>query len=312
MPNAPIISAPLTGQKRSKRPPPYKDARAKTSRGGFAPTPLPNSIGRKRDAEDADSQDRRGRRDIGVPPVPAWAQAAGPAPVTGAPVPINVPIGVSAPIPRPYTTTYTSWRRPNIILPTTPVSRPIPFAHQPPPPPPAARPAPPPPAPARPPHAARTPAIQAPPATARPPPAARTPAVHAPPAPAAAAVPSPAAAAGRPGSWNPFARPAAQQAPESREQFAASIARLLQTKTAYDPADMLDEDGNRKSLEQLLAMAKLAPIWSMLSPHETSAVQYTAGVLRNDAGFIIRDSKPSGFPKKVRPMVMTVSGPITL
>ena len=59
-------------------------------------------------------------------------------------------------------------------------------------------------------------------------------------------------------------------------------------------------------------MAKYAPIWSMLSPDEKSAVQYTAGVLRNDAGFIVRDAKPGGFTKKVRPMVMTVSGPITL
>ena len=75
---------------------------------------------------------------------------------------------------------------------------------------------------------------------------------------------------------------------------------------------MLDEDGNRKSLEQLLAMAKLAPVWNLLNDEERSAVQYTAGVLRNDMAFIIRGSKSGGFVKKLRPKVMTVNGLVTL
>ncbi len=75
---------------------------------------------------------------------------------------------------------------------------------------------------------------------------------------------------------------------------------------------MLDEDGNRKSLEQLLAMTKLAPVWNLLNDEEKTAVQYTAGVLRNDMVFIIRGAKSGGFVKKVRPTVMTVSGPVTI
>ncbi len=75
---------------------------------------------------------------------------------------------------------------------------------------------------------------------------------------------------------------------------------------------MLDEDGNRKSLEQLLAMTKLAPVWNLLKDEENTAVQYTAGVLRNDMPFIIRDARPDDFVKKFRPVVMTVNGHVTL
>ena len=75
---------------------------------------------------------------------------------------------------------------------------------------------------------------------------------------------------------------------------------------------MLNEDGERKSLEQLLAMTKLAPVWNILNDEEKTAVQYTEGVLRNNMGFIIRGSRQGGFVKRVRPTVMTVSGPVTL
>ena len=75
---------------------------------------------------------------------------------------------------------------------------------------------------------------------------------------------------------------------DEREEFATSVARLLRNKTTYEPEDMFDEDGKRKSLDQLLQMAKYAPIWSMLSPSERSAVNYTAGVLENDMCYIIK------------------------
>ncbi len=61
---------------------------------------------------------------------------------------------------------------------------------------------------------------------------------------------------------------------------------------------MLDEDGNQKSLDQLLAMVKYAPIWSMINPSERNAVQYTAGVLRTDAPSIVKDAKRGSMVKK--------------
>ncbi len=75
---------------------------------------------------------------------------------------------------------------------------------------------------------------------------------------------------------------------------------------------MLNEDGERKSLEQLLAMTKLAPVWNLLNDEEKTAVQYTAGVLRSDMAFIIRGAKPGGFVKKFRPYVKTLDGPVTI
>ena len=75
---------------------------------------------------------------------------------------------------------------------------------------------------------------------------------------------------------------------------------------------MLDEEGNRKSLDQLLAMVEYAPIWSMLNPSERSAVNNIAGVLKNDAQFIVRGAPRGDLVKKVRPVVMTIGGPVTL
>ncbi len=75
---------------------------------------------------------------------------------------------------------------------------------------------------------------------------------------------------------------------------------------------MLDEEGNRKSLDQLLAMSKYAPIWSMLNPSERSAVNYTAGVLKNDAPFIVRGAPRGDLVRKVRPVVLTINGPVIL
>ena len=127
--------------------------------------------------------------------------------------------------------------------------------------------------------------------------------VPATPVPAVPAVPIPAPAA-------PIAAPEASD--DDRDDFAASVARLLRNKTTYEPEDMLDENGNRKSLNQLLEMAKYAPIWSMLSSSEREAVNYTAGVLKNDMGFIVRENARNDLVRKVRPVVMTIRGPVEL
>ncbi len=108
----------------------------------------------------------------------------------------------------------------------------------------------------------------------------------------------------------PIATPAASG--DDREDFAASVARLLTNKTTYEPRDMLDENGNPKSLDQLLQMAKYAPIWSLLSSSEKEAVNYTAGVLKNDMGFIVRKAARNDLVRKVRPVVMTISGRVEL
>ncbi len=75
---------------------------------------------------------------------------------------------------------------------------------------------------------------------------------------------------------------------------------------------MLDESGTRKSVDQLLAMAKLAPVWNLLTVSEKSAVQYTEGVLKNDVPFIVRKSRGGDMVRQMRPVVMTVGGPVTL
>ncbi len=98
----------------------------------------------------------------------------------------------------------------------------------------------------------------------------------------------------------------------TRDAFAASIERLLKNRTSYEPEDMLDENGERKSVDQLLAMAKLAPMWSLLTDSEKSAVQYTAGVLKNDVPFIVRKPRAGDMVRRARPIVMTVAGPVTM
>jgi hypothetical protein len=110
----------------------------------------------------------------------------------------------------------------------------------------------------------------------------------------------------------PVPIPAPEALDDDRDDFAASVARLLRNKTTYEPEDMLDENGNRKSLNQLLEMAKYAPIWSMLSSSEREAVNYTAGVLKNDMGFIVRKAARNDLVRKVRPVVITIRGPVEL
>ena len=59
-------------------------------------------------------------------------------------------------------------------------------------------------------------------------------------------------------------------------------------------------------------MAKYAPIWSMLNLSERSAVNYTAGMLKNDAPFIVRVAPRGDLVKKARPVVMIIGGSVTL
>ncbi len=75
---------------------------------------------------------------------------------------------------------------------------------------------------------------------------------------------------------------------------------------------MLDESGERKSVDQLLAMAKLAPVWSLLTDSEKAAVQYTEGVLKNGMPFIVRKARGGGMVTRQRPIVMTIMGAVTV
>ena len=66
---------------------------------------------------------------------------------------------------------------------------------------------------------------------------------------------------------------------ESRsEKMAERIRKLLERESNFRKQNMYDANGNRRSLRELIAMAKYSPIWGQLSDLERMTLSETPGV----------------------------------
>ena len=96
--------------------------------------------------------------------------------------------------------------------------------------------------------------------------------------------------------------------PNTEGAYRRRLSRLLVDHTPYTSDDLLDDNGQRRPIQQLLAMAKASPIWLMLTDEEKSQITQSTGVLANDRGYIPSDA-PRGvaLPRRAQ-FVLTATG----
>ena len=89
---------------------------------------------------------------------------------------------------------------------------------------------------------------------------------------------------------------------------ASGLTRLLGASDAYDEGDMFDASGTRRPLSQLIAMSKVAGIWSLLSDEERTEVTESTGQLANARPYISRKLEYAPAIRKNVKFVINASG----
>jgi hypothetical protein len=77
-------------------------------------------------------------------------------------------------------------------------------------------------------------------------------------------------------------------APTDDADFAKKLGDLLRSNTAYTTADLYDDRGNRRSLPELLAMARYSSIWPLLSDIEKQQLSDTSSALAHARPYLSR------------------------
>ena len=90
--------------------------------------------------------------------------------------------------------------------------------------------------------------------------------------------------------------------------LAERLAKLIKENTTYRQEDLYDENGKRRPLADLIAMARYSPIWPFLSDFEKSQLSTTPGVLANNRHFISRKVRRSRPLPRARPFVINANG----
>jgi hypothetical protein len=76
--------------------------------------------------------------------------------------------------------------------------------------------------------------------------------------------------------------------PTDGADFAKKLGDLLRSSTAYTTADLYDDRGNRRSLPELLAMARYSSIWPLLSDVEKEQLSETSSALAHGRPYLSR------------------------
>ena len=100
--------------------------------------------------------------------------------------------------------------------------------------------------------------------------------------------------------------------PETTEQrdLAKRIAKAIAGTSSFTKADTLDKNGKPKPLPELMRMARVTPLWPVLSDLQKDQYMQTTGVLANDRHYIARNVLIGAPICKERPFVQNAQGKI--
>ena len=94
---------------------------------------------------------------------------------------------------------------------------------------------------------------------------------------------------------------------DDADVFAKNIANLLRNHTAYTAADLY-ENGRRRPLSELVAMARYSSIWPLLSDLERQQIHNINGVLAHGRSYISREVIPVPPLRQATTFVVTSDG----
>jgi len=79
--------------------------------------------------------------------------------------------------------------------------------------------------------------------------------------------------------------------PETTDQreLARQVANAIAGTSSYTKSDTLDSNGKPRPLSELMRMARVTPLWPVLSQLQREQIMDTPGVLANDRGYIARN-----------------------
>ena len=98
--------------------------------------------------------------------------------------------------------------------------------------------------------------------------------------------------------------------PETKDQreLARQIANAIAGTSSYTKSDTLDSTGKPRPLSELMRMARVTPLWPVLSQLQREQVMDTPGVLANDRGYISRNILVGTPIKRKRQFVQNAQG----
>ena len=99
--------------------------------------------------------------------------------------------------------------------------------------------------------------------------------------------------------------------PETKDQreLARRVANAIAGTSSYTKDDTLgSSNGKPRPLSELMRMARVTPLWPVLSQLQRDQVMDTPGVLANDRGYISRNILVGTPIKRKRQFVQTASG----